>query len=99
VLTLNGEWSVLEDLALLSTFRATSNQRSGSDLANAKDDLDGFGVFDVGARVTPSRIKGLQLTFGIDNVFDKNYATSGFSGSSVYPANGRTWKLTASYTF
>jgi iron complex outermembrane receptor protein len=99
VLTLNGEWSVLEDLALLSTFRATSNQRSGSDFANAMDNLDGVGVFDVGVRVTPSRVKGLQLTFGIDNVFDKNYATSGFSGSSVYPANGRTWKLTASYTF
>lgn len=99
VLTLNGEWSVLEDLALLSTFRATSNQRSGSDFGNAMDKLDGFGVFDVGVRVTPSRVKGLQFTFGIDNVFDKNYATSGYNGIYYYPANGRTWKLTASYTF
>lgn len=102
VLILNGEWSVFEDLALLSTFRATNNQRFGSDFANAMDKLDGFGVLDLGVRVTPSRVKGLQLTFGVDNVFDKLYATAGYSGyygSSVYPANGRTWKLTASYTF
>ncbi len=99
VLTLNGEWSVIDDLALLANFRATSSQNHGSDFANAWDKLAGFGVFDVGIRVTPSHIAGLQLIFSVDNVFDKLYATTGFYGNSYYPANGRTWKLTASYTF
>jgi iron complex outermembrane receptor protein len=99
VLTVHGDWSVIEDLALLATFRATSNQRSGGDFRNVANRLDGFGVLDTGVRITPSRVSGLTLIFSVDNVFDKHYATTGFFGSSVYPANGRTWTLTASYTF
>lgn len=99
VLTVHGDWSIIEDLALFSTLRATSNQRSGSDFRNVANRLDGFGVLDTGIRITPSRVSGLTLILGVDNVFDKHYATTGFFGNSVYPANGRTWKLSASYTF
>lgn len=99
LLTINGEWSVVEDIALLGAFRATGSQVHGSDFANAQRDLAGFGVVDLGVRVTPQRVAGLAITFSVDNVFDKLYATSGYYGSSFYPANGRTWRLTAAYTF
>lgn len=99
VLTLSGEWSVIEDVTLLAACRATDNQYHGSDYANARKKLTGFSTVDLGVRVTPSCVKGLAVTFSVDNVFDKLYATTGFYGSSFYPANGRTWKLSAAYTF
>ncbi len=99
LLTVNGEWSVVDDVALLGAFRATGSQTHGSDFANAQRSLAGFGVVDLGVRVTPRRVEGLAVTFSVDNVFDKLYAATGFYGTSFYPANGRTWRLTASYTF
>ncbi len=99
VVSLNGELDVVEDVSLLGSFRAAGNQRHGSDFGNDQRKIAGYGVFDVGVRVTPTSIKGLSLTFMIDNVFNKEYATAGYYGSSIYPANGRTWRVSASYTF
>ena len=99
VLTVSGEWSVVEDVSLLAAFHATDSQYHGSDYTNTRKKLSGFGTVDLGVRVTPSRVEGLAVTLSVDNVFDKLYATTGFYGTSFYPANGRTWRLSASYTF
>lgn len=99
MLTLNGEVQILPCLAALGTARYVSSQTSGSDFANQTVKLDAYATLDLSLRYEPGFVKGLRLLGGIDNVFDKEYAYCGFYGSSYYPANGRTWKLCAAYTF
>ena len=69
------------------------------DFANQAAKLDDYATLDLALRYEPEFLKGLRLIGGVDNVFDKEYAYCGFYGSSYYPANGRTWKLCAAYTF
>ncbi len=99
MLTLNGEAQLLPCLAALGTARYVASQTSGSDFANQAARLDAYATLDLGLRYEPGFVKGLRLIGGIDNVFNKEYAYCGFYGSSYYPANGRTWKLCAAYTF
>ncbi|HRU20529.1 MAG TPA: TonB-dependent receptor [Kiritimatiellia bacterium] len=99
MLTVNGEVYILSGLAALGTARYVSSQTSGSDFANQAAKLDDYATLDLALRYEPEFLKGLRLIGGVDNVFDKEYAYCGFYGSSYYPANGRTWKLCAAYTF
>ncbi|MDD4102944.1 MAG: TonB-dependent receptor, partial [Kiritimatiellae bacterium] len=99
MLTLNGEVYLLPNLAALGTARYVSSQAAGSDFDNQAVKLDDYATIDVALRYEPGFVKGLRLIGGLDNVFDKEYAYSGFYGSSFYPANGRIWKLCAAYTF
>ncbi|MFW2374644.1 MAG: TonB-dependent receptor domain-containing protein, partial [Gammaproteobacteria bacterium] len=79
----------------------------GASLDNSKD---GFTVHNVSVRWTPTEVKGLSLTFGIDNLFDEFYASqSSRTGVSAHPLfgdlylvdyePGRNIKMTASYQF
>jgi len=103
VVTLNGEAKVAYGVSLLGTLRAVSSQYLGDDNGNVAERLEGYMTLDVGARYEPPFLKGFSLLCGCDNVFDTNYATAGFWGwgwgDRFYPANGRTWKLSASYQF
>lgn len=103
ILTLDAELDVAYGVTLLGAMRAVSPQHVGDDNANLSERIEGYATFDTGVRYTPDVLKGFSLLFACDNVFDKTYATSGFwgwgFGDSYYPANGRTWRFSASYTF
>lgn len=85
---------------------------TGDDLDGATENnkKDGFTVHNISARWTPSQVKGLSLTLGIDNLLDEYYASqSSRTGLSLHPRfgelylqdyePGRNIKLTAAYTF
>lgn len=86
--------------------------KAGTDLDGAGSDnaKDGYVVHNVSARWRPARVKGLTLTFGIDNLADEFYASqSSRTGLSTHPRfgelylvdyePGRNAKITASYEF
>ena len=68
---------------------------------------DGYNVHDIALKYTPRSIKGLKVIAGIDNIFDKNYAShSSYNGfSSRFNEDltdyepGRNFKVTLSYKF
>ena len=100
ILTLNGELHVAYDVSLLGAVRTVSSQFLGDDNDNSSSRIPGYAVFDTGVRYEPAFLDGFSLIFACDNVFDKVYATTGFEWeNSLYPANGRMWRFTASYTF
>ena len=90
----------------------TASVDAGTDLdgATANNSKDGFTVHNVSAKWKSSRVKGLDVTFGIDNVFDEYYTSqSSRTGLSYHPRfgdlylqdfePGRNVKLTTSYRF
>lgn len=85
---------------------------AGVDLDGAGSDnaKDGYVVHNVSARWRPANVKGLAVTFGIDNLADEFYASqSSRTGLSLHPRfgelylldyePGRNTKLTVSYDF
>ncbi len=109
MLTLRGELSLHTDFALLAALRAVSDQYMGSDFSNKADKLPGYATLDLGLRYKPSFVQGLQIILSCDNIFDNTYANMGYfvdmsaygmaDTYGYYPANGRTWRLAASYSF
>ena len=108
VATVRGEVSCKTDFALLAALRGVAPQWMGSDFANRADKLNGYATLDLALRYKPSPVKGLQLIASCDNVLDKTYANMGYFvdmmgwGPDIYgyyPANGRTWRFSASYSF
>jgi len=97
-LNLDGEVYVASGLALLSDVRLVSSQVQGGDFDNAWDRIAPYGVADFGVRYEPPFAKGLRLIAGVDNAFDKQYCDFVY-WQGYYPAIGRTWKISASYTF
>ncbi|MDX9867013.1 MAG: TonB-dependent receptor [Kiritimatiellia bacterium] len=107
IVTLHSELPVGYGVTLLNTLRAVAEQDLSED--NRASPLAGYAVWDTGLRYEPcfaACLKGLSLTFMVDNVLDKIYATQGYGSVSTwgsyygyYPSAGRTWKLGASYTF
>ena len=102
-LSLSGEAYATHEVALLGGVRYVTSQYLDTDFANRQEQLKAFGLLDLAVRYEPARLKGLRLLAGVDNVLDKEYASYGgfssWTGSYYYPANARTWKLCASYTF
>ena len=104
VLTLDGAVNIAYGFSIFGAMRACDNQYIGDDNANIADKIPGYTTFDVGVRYAPAFFDRLSITASCDNVFDKTYATTGFwgwgySADSFYPANGRMWRLSASYEF
>lgn len=101
--SLSGEACVTHEVALLGGVRYVSSQYLDTDFANKQDQLKAYGLLDLAVRYEPAYLKGLRLLAGVDNVLDKEYASyagySSWSGPYYYPANARTWKVCASYTF
>jgi hemoglobin/transferrin/lactoferrin receptor protein len=79
----------------------------GASLYNGKDD---YNVHNISMRWTPETVRGLAITFGVDNLFDKFYTSqSSRTGVSFHPLfgqlylqdfePGRNIKMTASFEF
>ena len=101
--SLNGEVYATHDIAFLGGVHYVGEQYLDTDFANRQDELNAYATLDLAVRYEPSFLKGLRLLAGVDNVCDKEYASyagySSWSGPYYYPANARTWKLCAAYTF
>ena len=78
--------------------------------ANLENSKEGFSVHNVSAQWYPEMVKGLTLTFGIDNLFDEFYASqSSRTGTTFHPVfdnlyltdyePGRNIKSTIAYQF
>ena len=101
------------DLALHWDFQYVGGLRAKTDLDGvAADDnsKDSFNIHNISARWSPKQVKGLDLTVGIDNLFDEYYASqSSRTGSTTHPVfgslylldyePGRNVKMTVSYQF
>ncbi|MCL1922231.1 MAG: TonB-dependent receptor [Kiritimatiellaeota bacterium] len=103
VITVDAEASIAYGVSVFGATRVCGRQYLGDDNANLGGKIPGYATFDVGVRYSPAFLEGFSLTASCDNVFDKTYATTGFWGwggaDSFYPANGRTWRLAATYAF
>ena len=101
--TLNGEVNATHEVALLGGVRYVTSQHLDTDFANKQDQLKAYGLLDLAIRYEPTFLKRLRIIAGVDNVLDKEYASyagySSWSGAYYYPANARTWKVSASYSF
>ena len=76
-----------------------SQQYTGGDTANVLEMIDAYFLMDAFVRFQPEYVHGdLDLYFGINNLLDVTYATTGYSGT-YYPGEGRSWKLGASYRY
>jgi len=102
---LNGDYYLVHDVAAMGGFRYVAQQYLSSDFSHKAEPLHAYPLFDCGVRYEPSyaALKGLRITFSVDNLFDREYCDyagwSSYSGPYYYPAQGRFWKLAASYTF
>jgi len=107
VLTAHGELELPCDLAALVTAHGVSAQYLGDDYIHESPRLPTYATLDLGLRYRPHDLDGFELLIGVDNVFDKIYANSGYDWGGppfgpfdvYYPAAGRTWKITATYRF
>ena len=109
VVTVHGELELPFALSALATVRGVSAQYLGEDYGHESPRLPTYATLDLGLRYTPHALAGLELMVGVDNVFDKIYANSGYDYdapygynplyNAYYPAAGRTWKVTAMYRF
>jgi len=100
--TLSGEKTVVHGLNAMAAAHYTGQQYLGSDYANTQEKLDDYITVDLGMRYTPKCMKALEINAGVDNVFDKEYASTGYVGymaNGYYPAAGRTFKAGAAYRF
>ena len=99
VATLDGEIPVACGVSLLAAMHYAAEQTTGNDFDNlGAYSVDTYTTFDAGVKYEPTFVKGLSLVFACNNVLDELYATKAY-GNYYYPANGRTWCLTAKYTF
>jgi iron complex outermembrane receptor protein len=103
----SGEAALLLPLGFSSgmSARYTGDQFAGSDFDNDQTTLPGYILLGAFVRFSPDYLSGkLDVYFGMDNLLDTHYATTGFYSSftgevSHYPGEGRSWKLGASYRY
>lgn len=87
------------DLTVEVSGQYVSEQFFGGDVDNALDPLAAYILMSASVRYQPKYIPGdLDMYFGVDNLLDARYATTGYYGS-YYPGEGRNWKLGASYRY
>ncbi|MAT94958.1 MAG: Fe-regulated protein B [Halioglobus sp.] len=82
------------DLALHWDLLWVDDLDAGSDLDGASLDnaKDGYTVHNVSARWTPQFVQGLELTVGVDNLFDEYYSSqSSRTGVSAHPRFGELY--------
>lgn len=103
LLSLYGELDLPAGWVLTAAARAVSDQYYSGDNANTASTLPGYATLDLGLRYT---FRDFTIALNIDNLLDKSYATYGYwyaySGTSyysLYPANGRTVRLSLTYSF
>jgi iron complex outermembrane receptor protein len=76
-----------------------SEQYSGQDTANVLEKIEAYFLMGAFVRYKPEYVPGdLDLYFGVNNLLDIRYATTGYYGT-YYPGEGRNWKFGASYRY
>lgn len=85
-ISVRGELRPISSLTIVARYSYVGEQYQGSDFSNTLPPLDDYSVVDLQLRWQPK--KELQLFVGVDNVFNKSYATAAFL-NSYYPATGR----------
>ena len=98
---LNAKWYLMDELFVRAGCRYTSEQYTISDLKNEYRKLKGYVLFSLGLEYEFSfePLKGLVLAFDIDNLFDRDYCDYATYGANFYPAAGRSFNITLSWTF
>lgn len=90
------DWALREDMNLVFSVRRTGSRRDGLDTAGSPlAPLPAYTVCDIGWRW---RWKQLDLSAGINNLFDRSYSTLGYY-ETYYPMPGRNWTVSASWRF
>ncbi len=84
------------------TFRSEAYQ--GGDTPNVQDKVDSYFLTDLFLRFRPQGIPGdLSLSAEVRNVFDVSYAPvviyDEWDGSAYYPAPGRSFRVSAAYSY
>ncbi|MGQ9661795.1 MAG: TonB-dependent receptor [Kiritimatiellia bacterium] len=102
--SLGWETSLPQEVKLNLVATAVGDCYLGGDYGHLSEKLDGYVVVDAVARWSPRAVKGLSVHLAVENLFDKSYASYGFSGmgwgpDSFYPAPGRGIRGGLSYRF
>lgn len=105
-LSLDGRVYVWDEFFVFGGYRYVGDQVLDTDFANARRQLDAYGLFNAGCQYAPGYkcLKGFKFTFAVDNLFDKNYCDyAGYGvwtgGDYYYPGAGRCYTFSVSYTF
>lgn len=90
-------------VAIDTTLSYTGTAYFGGDYANAEEKMAAFTTVDLAARYAPKWVEGLELSVGLDNVFDQEYSSLGYLGGdgtpNYYPAPERTVKFGAAWRY
>jgi outer membrane receptor protein involved in Fe transport len=96
--TANGEiqWSPRDWWQWLFSGRYVGKRFDGNDFTNTQfPELPAYAVFDTAVRFQKG---GLQLSIGINNLFNRVYSAVGYSGS-LYPMPERNYYIGLRYKF
>lgn len=97
-----GVW-LLDDLELKGGYRWVSSQVLAGDFENVHDRLPSYSLFDLALVYEPAWAEGWRATLVVDNLLDRSYCDfagwSDYAGAYYYPACGRSFLLTLSYSF
>ena len=90
------------DISVYTTVKYIGTCYLGGDTANSGDKLDDYTIVNLFIDYTPPFIEGLRVYLGTENLFDKNYASTGYKGfasNAYYPGAGITFRGGLAYTF
>ncbi len=76
-------------------FNAVGNSISGSDFTNTAAKLPGYATVDLHYT---QQLQKANVVLAVNNLTDRRYIAQGFYGS-VYPENGRSYRVTVRYSF
>ena len=75
----------------------------GGDYANAGGRLAAYTTVDVLARYSPKRCEGIEVSAGVNNLFDQEYSSLGYLGwdgtPNYYPSPERTMKVGVAWRY
>lgn len=77
-------------LRLTGYYSHVASQYQGNDYSNDLDRINDYGLW--GSRIDFRPFKHAGLFFKVDNILDKNYASSAYSGG-YYPGAGRNFQI------
>jgi iron complex outermembrane receptor protein len=89
-------WEPWESLQLRLVHRYVGERFEGGDLLNTQREIDDYHLFDAQAEFDVS--PNCRVFVKVDNIFDRLYAESAFSGS-YYPGDGRSISLGVKLNF
>ncbi len=99
--SLNAKIRLFEGFFVRGGCRYTDEQYTISDFRNEFRKLKAYTLFSLGFQYECpfSPLKGLVVSFDIDNLFDRDYCDYATYGANFYPAAGRSYMAKIGYTF